>query len=113
MVTADTIMDWLRKQVEEKNPVSPLQFLEAAVKLEALMGNETDKLADAEHAVSVLKLSYLKSQDKRNVSEAKAFVEASEEHLLARKQRGRVDQIKEFVMLAKKYATLKSEEYHS
>lgn len=113
LVTVDTIINWLKTQVEQKNPISPVTYLDAAIKLQALMADETDKLTDLEQQVAQDRLGLLKTQEKRNVSEVKMIVEASHTYKLMRRQQARVDQIEQFIMLAKKYATLKDREYGS
>jgi hypothetical protein len=107
-VTSDTILDWLQEAVESKKLIAPQTFLDAALKLVILLAGEHDTLVDLEQAVAKKKLRIMETQEKRNVAAAELEVEASDEYAALRRQKLRVDRINEYVLLAKKSATLGS-----
>ena len=47
LVSIDTILEWLRKSVEEKQPIPPSTFLDAAAKLIVLLADLDDDLIKA------------------------------------------------------------------
>jgi len=102
-ITADTIIQSLKDKVENKEAQFDANFwIEAAMKLNLLLGDETDILAELHQELAKLELVYFESQEKRNVSEAKLRVETSEEFKRWKKQDNKIRQIEEFVRIAKK-----------
>ncbi len=71
----------MKEQAENKAPIDPNAYMEAAVKMNSMIGDENDKLIDLSSATH--------------------------------RQEAKVKQIKEAIMLAKKYAQLKSDELRS
>lgn len=109
--TCDSIIEWFEGAVKNKEVIPPNLFLEAAVNLNVLLGGEHERLFDLEQIVSRLKLKTLEGQDKRNVSEAKMVVEASDEYRSMKSQSAKVERIIEFVRLAKVHARIANDEY--
>lgn len=102
-ITADTILEAMKERVENKQAHFDADFwLESAAKLNLLLGDEQDKLFKLQQKVAELKIMWLEGQDKKNVSEAKMRVEASNEHMEARRQEAKIKRCEEFVRLAKK-----------
>ena len=85
-VTTDKILTFLQEAVETKKNVPAEKFADAAIALNILLGDEEDLSAELYQQVAKLKLSYLEAQEKKNVSEAKLKVEASDEYKVAKKQ---------------------------
>ena len=75
----------------------------------ALLGNESDKLAEIKQEVSKMKASLI--LEGKSVAAAKIIVEASEDYKNYLKQEAKIEQVMEWVRLSKKMASLKSEEY--
>lgn len=100
-VTTDTILDFLKRGVELRRVMNPDIWLDAALKLEMLQGDEHLKLEDMRQAVAVMKLAVLKAQEKKNVAAADLEVEASGEYREFRLQDHKCDRIDEFVKIAK------------
>jgi hypothetical protein len=48
--TCDTILKWMQEQAESKAPINPMLYMEAAVKLNAMIGEEDDKYIDLSSA---------------------------------------------------------------
>lgn len=102
-VTADTIITYLKEKVEKKEAQFDSNFfVETALKLNLLLGDEQDALAELAQEVAKKKLEILNSQEKRNVSEAKLRIEADPIYLRYKKQDMKCQRIEEFVRLAKK-----------
>lgn len=60
----DTILLWMKEQAESKAPIDPMLYMEAAVKMNAMIGEEDDKLID------------LSSATKRQEAKVKQIIEA-------------------------------------
>ena len=102
-VTCDTIIDWIAKQVEEKHPISPSLWLDSAAKLNALKEDETDRLFDLKQSVSRDKAALIMTG--KSVAAAKVEVEATDAFKAMCKQEAKVEQIAEFIRIAKKMST--------
>lgn len=98
----------MHKQAEEKVPIDPLRWLEAAIKLEILGSDETDKLIDLESQVAEIRATALINHGV--AAKAKIVVESDSKFKEMRKQQEKCKRIVEMVRLAKKYATLKNDE---
>lgn len=106
--TCDSILSWLKDQTENKRPISPHLYLEAATALNILSSDEVDKLIDMES-----ELAKARAQIGGTAAGAKIAVEALPLYGEARKQRAKIEMIKEAVRLAKRTAVLKSDEMRS
>lgn len=109
--TCDSILAWLKQQEENRIPISPHLWMEAAVALNVLISDENDKLIDLE-----AELARLKSHEiigGRTGVQAKSIVEGLPDYKAARKQRAKIEQIKEAIRLAKLNARIKSDEMRS
>jgi hypothetical protein len=103
-ITADTILSYLKDQVESKRMLNPKAWLESAFKLTVLSADEHEKLEDMRMLLAQRKLEILKGQEKRNVAAAELEVEASKEFRDMKIQEHKCNQIEEMVKLAKKNA---------
>lgn len=113
VITTDTIVNTLKQSVENKLTVPPSWWIDAAQKLNVLLGDEHDKLFNLEYRVANMKVAILEEDEKRNVSAADVKVKASEEYKELRKQKAKVDRIEEFIRIAKIQARLKDNELNS
>lgn len=100
LVTADTILSWLEDAVESKRMLNPQIWLESAMKLNILLGKETNTLEDMRQVVAEKKLEFLEKM-KGNVSAAKAMTEATDGYKAMKKQEAKCKRIEEFVRLSK------------
>jgi hypothetical protein len=108
-ITVDTILSIMKEKVENKEAQFDTEFwLSSAAKLNLLVGDEQDKLFELQQVVAKLKLQWFESQEKRNVSEAKLRVEATEEYKEMRKLEAKIKRCEEFVRIAKKMADVAS-----
>ncbi len=109
MITTDTILNAMKSWVANKQIQSPSTWLDGALKLNVLIGEEHDKLFELESKVAQRKLEVLEAQN-CPVARANLIIEAEPIYKEYRRQKARIDQINEFIKIAKKQATLKSEE---
>jgi len=100
----------MKKCTEDKIPVAPSTWIDAAQKLNIFIGDENDTLYQLEHTVANMKFNILKDPD-MTVAKSKAIVEASEDYKQYRIQQARVKQIQEFIRIAKKQATIRDTEF--
>lgn len=107
-ITTDTIITHLKSMVEQKIPVAPTMWVDAALKLNLLIGDEHDKLLLLEQQVAKMKVAYLTDGD--TVAKAKAKVEAEDVYREARRQKAYIEQIEEHIRIAKVQARLKESE---
>ncbi len=112
-VTTDTIISYLQDCVEQKIQLAPSTWLDAAQKLNVLLGDEQDLLFDLQQKVAQLKIDYLQDDEKRNVSRAKMYVEATEDYRKAKQQAAKIERIEEFIRIAKIQARMKDNEYRN
>lgn len=100
IITADTILNWLKKQVEEKQIIDGHTWVNAAQKLNMLLEDETDILFGLGQAVK--KTQLLKSTEEgESISSSKLFAETTDEYIVYKKQEAKVDRIQEAIRLAK------------
>ena len=100
----------MRDYVESKVPIAPTTWLDAGMKLIALMSTETDLLIDLQHKVAEMKVEMFDGEDK-TATEIKTRIDATQEYKDMRKQEAKVKRINEFIMMAKKYASIRAVEY--
>jgi hypothetical protein len=105
LVTTDTILGFLKDEVQSKRALNPDIWLDSAFKLNLLLADEHTELENLRLLIAKKKLSILERQEKRNVSAADLEIEASEEHRAYKLQEHKVGRIEEFIKIAKKNAT--------
>jgi hypothetical protein len=108
-VTIDLILNWLKEAVEAKRPISPLEWLDAAQKLNALKQDETELLHKMQQDVAKTKLYFL--GESKSVAEAKLKTEATDEYKFMRDQMDKIEMVEEQIRLAKIQARLGNEQF--
>lgn len=108
--TCDTIIAELSRKVAEGLPVAPSEWVDHAVELNVLIGDEHRKLWNMAQDVAKLRVDMLRGQEKRNVSEVQMRVEATDLYRDMRIQEAKVETIVEYIRLAKHRAKMSSEE---
>ena len=111
LVTVDTIIDYLKDCVEQRLPIGPDVWLDAAQKLVALSSDESERLFELQHELAVIKMQQM--EDGATAAKAKIFAEAFPEYKDMQKQKARIEQIQEMVRIAKLQARLRTEEMRS
>ncbi len=113
LVTCDTIIAWLQSQYEQKLPVSPSVFIDAAEKMNILISDEHKKLFNMQQKVAQMKVDLLSGSataKKPSVAEVKLRVEASDEFRAMCVQKAKIERIIEHIRLAKIHSRMASEE---
>lgn len=110
LITVDTILESLKSYVEEKQIIAPSAWLAAAQKLNALLGDEHDKLFALKQKVANLQLAYLDDDEKRNVSAARLRTQATDEYKEMLRQEAKIKRVEEMIRLGKAQARLKDNE---
>lgn len=100
-VTIDLILGYLKTAVENKSNLTPTIWIDSAMKLNTLLGDEYGRLYDLKKEVSLIKLDFLSQTEKRNVSEANLKTEATETYRLCKIQEMKCKTIEEFIRIAK------------
>ena len=100
-ITADTILQWFKSAVEEKKILDPDLWLDAAHKLVIFLGDEEMKLYELQQGVAELKLKFYEEMEKPMVASAEMKVEATDEFKEYKKQNAKINQIEEFIRIAK------------
>lgn len=106
--TIDSIMAYFENAVEQRLPLSPSLWLDGAIKINVLKGEEYDKLYEMEQECSKMESLYLEANMTSVASKTK--VKATEQWLKWKKQHARVEQLEDFILLSKKYASIKIDE---
>lgn len=105
----DVILNWIKDKVEQKKADFDVNFwLEVAMKLTILLPDEIGRLYDYQKVVAEMRLDILGKQEKRNVSEVKMIIEASDVYRDMKKQEAKLKVIEEIVRIAKIQARLNS-----
>ena len=111
MNTVDSILAVLEQWSAGKNPIDPAAWVDAGLKLTALLGNETDKLHDLEHDRAVKRATMLLQGD--TVAKARVVAESFPEYLKMRKQKSKIEHVLEIIRLAKLRSRMSMEEYRA
>lgn len=110
MQTVDDILAVLQENAENRIPVDPAFYLEASLKLMALIGAESDKLFELESAIAQFRAGLMEEPGMTAVK-AKIRAEASPQYLEARKLKAKIDRVIETVRISKARSRLGSDEF--
>lgn len=110
LVTTDTILDYLKEAVQNKESLPPTIWVEAAAKLNVLRSDEDDKLFEMQQELAKEKVRVLEAQEEKNVSAVKLRIEATDLYKASRKQSAKIEMIEEFIRIAKLQARMKATE---
>lgn len=108
MRTPRTIIEAFTKMVSENQPITSEYWMQAALYLNVLIGQEQATLFELEQAYTKVAMEWIEKGDSNAVAEKKAKL--SPAFLDYKKQQAFVKQIEEFVRLAKKNATINNEQ---
>lgn len=106
--TIERLQDWVRDGL----PIAPGLWIDEAMRLLAFYGTESDRLVDMEIVKNRVKWDY-KTDNDCSDAQAESYVRTTDEYSAWRKQEQTVKQLDEYIKLAKKRATLASEELRS
>lgn len=103
------VIERLQAWVRDGNPIAPGLWIDEAMRLLAFYGTESDRLVDMETVKSRVKWDYKQDNDCSD-AQAESYVRTTQEYAQWRKQEQLVKQLDEYIRLAKKRATLASDE---
>lgn len=106
MITADLILTELRDRVSKKIPISKDDWLDIAFKLNTLLLDENETLYGMKQAVAIRKRDIFNLQEKKNVAAVEIQVECLDEYKESMIQESKINQILEFIRIAKKQSDL-------
>ena len=104
-VTIDSILGYLKNAIEEKIPLPPTSWLDAAVKLNVLMEDLDDEWVSAKMAVAEQRAFLIKEGN--SVSAAKSEVEGTPEFREFLRLEAKRERITEYIRLCKKRTEVK------
>lgn len=104
-VTADSILKWLKEQIEAREPIPPSKWLDSAAKLNVLLEDVDDKIATLKMNVNNGKFGFM--EEGKTAAYAKAAVEAHDSYGALLRVEAKRDRIKEHIRIAKKRAELR------
>lgn len=110
-ITTQTIIETMKVWVENKQVIPPSKWIDAALKLNVLMGDDIDQLCELESEVARAKVMEIENGAK--ISEANVRTQAGDLYKQYRKKQAYVKGIEEFIRIAKKQATLRDNEMSS
>ena len=108
MRTVDSILEWFEEATSERKVVTPSQWVDAGLVLNALMGEEHEKLAKLEQTVSQMTLQHLETG--KTAAYAKIAIKATDTYRDFTIQKLKCDRVVEFIRLAKRRATMTDSE---
>ena len=98
--TIDSILEDMETRVAENQPVSPVQWLEGAISINALKGNLDDNIADFEANLAIREAEYIEMDNSAVTAKILAKKDVDYEGYL--KAKAKEKRITEFLRLAKK-----------
>ena len=110
MITALTIIETMKKWVEDKTPISPSLWLDASLKLNVLRGDLDNAYFELESILAKQKADYLTADNMTN-AKAESLIKATDTYKEMRKVQAQIKQLEEFIKISKHQARLKNEEY--
>lgn len=103
-VTVDLILENLQEWVENKQPISVHDWLDAAQKLVVLVSDIQEELFLLEQVISKRKLQYI--DDGASVAKADVKVECLDEYVQSRRLTAKIDQVYELIRISKLQARM-------
>lgn len=102
--SVDSILETLATWAREKRPIDAHQWLEGCAKLVVLLGDEQDRLFEAEQMLAKQKLSCIEQGS--SVAKAKVEIEGTDLFVIARKLEAKIDRVTELVRISKLQARM-------
>lgn len=110
MQSVDDILGVLNDWSANKVPIDPASWLDASLKLMALIGNEQDNLYEIESAIAQFKAS-LMEEPGMTAAKAKIRAEASPQFLEAKKAQAKIQRVIEIIRISKIRSRMAGDEF--
>lgn len=107
-LTCESISEALKTAILNNRPIGPHEFVEAAQKMNSLLGDEHEKLYDLQQKVAQMKSDLISQGDKATTATIK--VDASDEYKQFCVQKAYIGRIEEHIRLAKLQARMSQDE---
>jgi hypothetical protein len=111
LITVDTILDFLKENIEKKMPISPAVYVDAAAKLNVLLSDEHAILHKLQREIAQEKVKFIETD--MTSSESKVRVEALPLYEEMLNQKAKIERIVEFIRISKLQARMVSDELRS
>ncbi len=111
LITTETILGFLKDNIEQKISVSPSVYVDAAQKLVVLLSDEHEKLFSIQQKVAQAKAELM--SEGSTAANAKIMIEATDDYKNYQLQKAKIGRIEEFIRIAKLQSRIKMEEYKS
>jgi hypothetical protein len=108
-ITTDYIISQMHLMVEDKRPIAPSWWIDAAAKLNVLIGDDQDKLYELQSSLAKMKSAYI--EEGKTSAAANALIEAEDEFLEMQKLKGKVKQVEEFIRISKIRAKMQDSDF--
>lgn len=108
LITIDTIINYLRESIENKRPLSPGLYVDAAAKLNVLLSDEHANLHKLQRQIAHERVELIESD--MTATEAKLRVEAMPIYEEMLNQKAKIERIVEFIRISKLQARMASDE---
>lgn len=109
MESADAIIQKVRDTITRGGIIPPGEWLEMAFDLNALIGDENDKYAEMYANAHLIQVQSLNAGE--TAAKSEAMMKASPTYVELLKQKGKVEQIMEFIRIAKIRGSQADREY--
>lgn len=107
-ITIQSVIDTFQDWVMSSKVISPDLWMDGALKLNVLLGNEYDLIAELEQRCAIIEGEQLAQGF--TSARAKTELKKKPEWLNLQKQKGKIRQVEEFIRLAKKHAQIVSDQ---
>ncbi len=107
LVTISAIIEWMTKQVEERQPIDPNTWMDASLKMNVLLQSEQERLFTLEQEVAILKKTLL--EDGKSVAYARVMIEATDEYKNCKIQKAKIERCVEFIRLSKLHSRMSND----
>ena len=108
MITIDTLNEDIEDRVRNNIPISGEEWLDLAQRINALLGNEQDRLCELQEQIAQIKVGLM--EDGATAAKANIYAEALPVYKEMRKQKAKIDLAIERIRLAKHQARMRTEE---
>ena len=104
MKTAESLMQFIEKEVSDGKPFSPARWIEGALQVNALAGDIDNKLAHFEATMNKIEAEYIKTD--MPASKAKVLARSQVEYEEYLKLKALLNRIGEFLSLARRRSSI-------
>jgi hypothetical protein len=108
--TVDSVLAKLESHVSQSAILPPTTWIDAALALTALLGDETDKLFLAQQLLAQKKAKIV--EEGKSVASANLTIQGSDEWVNMKRQEAKISRVEEMIRCAKIRARLADSELH-